>query len=148
MAKTHRCRSKAACRCGYHNRYTSWFLPRGSYLCHMPYNETLAHRIREALMDQPQVEEKVMFGGLCFMVNDKMCIGIVKDDLMCRIAPEALEEALEKNGCRMMDFSGKPMKSFVFVDESGMRTKAEFMYWVNLCLEYNPQAKASPKKKK
>lgn len=114
----------------------------------MAYNELLANRVREALVQQENVEEKRMFGGLCFMVNGKMCIGVSNDDLMCRIAPETMEKALEQHSCRPMDFSGKPMKSFVFVDESGWRNKTDFMHWVNLCLDYNPRAQASAKKKK
>ena len=114
----------------------------------MAYNETLADHIREALVQQEDVEEKRMFGGLCFMVNGKMCLGVLHDDLMCRIDPDALEEALERNGCRTMEFSGKPMKGFVFVDETGWQHKADFMHWVNLALAYNPKPKASAKKKK
>jgi TfoX/Sxy family transcriptional regulator of competence genes len=113
----------------------------------MAFNETLSHRIREALTGISKVEEKAMFGGLCFMVNDKMCIGVVKDEMMCRIDPAVYEEALEKQGCRPMDFAGKQMKGFVFVDEHGMKNKKDFNYWIDLCLEFNPKAKASKKKK-
>jgi TfoX/Sxy family transcriptional regulator of competence genes len=78
------------------------------------YNEILAQRIREALATQPKVEEKKMMGGLTFMVNGKMCAGILRDDLMARIDPEVYETVLTKKGCREMDFAGKPMKGFVF----------------------------------
>ena len=114
----------------------------------MAFDEKLADRIREAIMDLPDVEEKYMFGGLCFMVNDKMCVGVLKDDMMCRIDPAMEDEALEKHGCRPMDFSGRSMKGFVYVSEEGMRKKKDFDYWIGLCLEYNPKAKASKKKKK
>lgn len=113
----------------------------------MPYNEQLANRIREQLQDIPHVRELAMMGGLAFMVNDKMCVGVMKDEMMCRIDPERREEALEKTGCREMDFTGRPMKSMVFVDETGMRSQKDFAYWINLCLEYNPKAKASKKRK-
>jgi len=113
----------------------------------MAYNEQLSNRIREALGDQENVEEKTMFGGLCFMVNDKMCIGVKGDDMMCRIDTARIDEALEKPGCRQMDMSGKTMKGFVLVDEHGTKKAADFLYWVNLCLEFNPLAKASKKKK-
>ena len=69
----------------------------------MAFNETLSNRIREELADVPRFEEKLMFGGVCFMVNEKMCIGVVEDEMMCRIGPDAYEEALEKNGVREMD---------------------------------------------
>jgi TfoX/Sxy family transcriptional regulator of competence genes len=114
----------------------------------MSYNEKIAERIREALSDIPGLEEKQMFGGVCFMVNDKMCIGVMKDEMMCRIDPCLEETVLEKNGCRPMDFSGRPMKGYVYVSEEGMKSKKDFEYWVSLCLEYNPKVKASKKKAK
>lgn len=112
----------------------------------MAYDERLAGRIREELVHLAQVEEKAMFGGLAFMVNGKMCVGIIKDDLMCRIAPELEMELLEKKGARQMDFTGKPMKGYVLVDETGMKTKKELGFWVQLCLDFNDRAKASKKK--
>lgn len=112
----------------------------------MAYNETLNDRIREALQHLPNVEEKRMFGGVCYMVNDKMCIGVMGDELMCRISPDAYETALEKTGCHEMEFSGKPMKGFVFVSEEGTRSNRELKEWIDLCLAYNPQAKAAKKK--
>lgn len=113
----------------------------------MAFDEKLNDRIRESLSHLPNVEEKHMFGGSCFMVNGKMCVGIVKDEMMCRIDPALYEEALEKKGCREMVFTGKPMKGYVYVSEEGMKTKKEFDYWINLCLEFNKKAKASKKKK-
>jgi TfoX/Sxy family transcriptional regulator of competence genes len=114
----------------------------------MAYNEKLADRIRTALIDIKKVDEKFMFGGVCFMVNGKMCIGVVKDEMMCRIDPAMDEIVLEKEGCRRMDFTGKPMKGYVFISEEGMKTKKTFEYWINLCLEFNSKAKASKKKPK
>ena len=114
----------------------------------MAFNEKLAGRIRETLVDLLEVEERHMFGGLCFMVHGKMCIGVVKDDMMCRINPEMDDIVLEKNGCRQMDFTAKPMKGYVFISEEGMKTKKAFEYWINLCLEFNSKAKASKKKPK
>ena len=113
----------------------------------MAYNEVLNDRIREAIADIPDVEEKHMFGGTCFMVNGKMCLGVMKDEMMCRIDPDIIEEALNKRGCRPMTFTGKPMKAYVLVSDDGLKTKKEFNYWVNLCLEYNVSAKASKKTK-
>ena len=114
----------------------------------MAFNEKLADRIREALVDIPNVEEKFMFGGVCFMVDGKMCIGVVKDEMMCRIDPEMEDIALEKNGCRQMDFTHRPMKGYVYVSDEGMKKKKDLEYWVGLCLEFNSKAKASKKKKK
>lgn len=114
----------------------------------MAYNERIADRIREALADTPRTTETKMFGGVAFMVNKKMCVGVIKDDMMCRINPEAEEEALEKKGCRPMDFSHRPMRGFVYVSEEGMRSKKELMYWINPALDFNAIAKASKKVKK
>ncbi len=112
----------------------------------MAFDENIGDQVRALLQNEPNVLEKRMFGGLCFMVNDKMCVGVVKDELMCRIHPDLLEEVLEKRGCREMDFTGKRMKGFVFVDQTGFSSPTELKYWVDLCLEYNPLAKSSKKK--
>ena len=70
----------------------------------MAYSEKLATRIRGRLADLPNIKEKEMMGGLTFMLHDKMCVGIIKDELMCRINPDIYEAVLEKKGCRPMDF--------------------------------------------
>ncbi|MCE3226967.1 MAG: TfoX/Sxy family protein [Bacteroidetes bacterium] len=112
----------------------------------MAFDEKLNDRLREALADVPKkIEEKHMFGGVCYMVNGKMCVGIVKDELMCRIGPNAYEAALKKPGCHEMIFTGKPMKGYVFVNEEGMKTKKDLEYWVNLSLKFNDEAKSSKK---
>ena len=113
----------------------------------MAFNEILSNRIREALADLPNVTEKYMFGGVCYMLDNKMCIGVVKDDMICRIDPRVYEQVLELPGCREMDFNDKPMKGYVYVDEFGLKTKQQFDYWVGLCIDFNKQAKASKKTK-
>lgn len=113
----------------------------------MAYNEKLAERIRERLYDLPVVEEKEMMGGLTFMVNGKMCVGILKDEMMCRIDPNLHEELVEKTGCRTMDFTKRPMRGYILIEDIAMRTREEFDYWINLALEFNPRAKSSRKKK-
>ena len=112
----------------------------------MAYNEQFADRVRATLVHQDDVEEKKMMGGLTFMVNGKMCVGIVKDELMVRLNPDIHEEMIEKNGCRTMDFTAKPMKGYVFVEQVALESEKELAYWVSLALEYNPIAKASKKK--
>lgn len=114
----------------------------------MAYDEILVGRIREAFSHLTNVEEKKMMGGLAFMVNGKMCVGIIKDELMCRINPDEYENALEKNGCREMDFTGRSMKGFVMVSQAVITKKKDFDYWIDLSLKYNKVAKASPKRKK
>lgn len=113
----------------------------------MAYNEQLAARIRERFANLDHVEEKAMMGGLTFMYYGKMCVGIIKDELMCRIDPAIYEEVLEKKGCREMNFTGRPMKGYVMIDESGMHSKKEFDYWIDLALDFNKKAKSSKKKK-
>lgn len=115
----------------------------------MAYDELLADRIRNVLREKHITnEEKKMMGGLCFMVDDKMCIGIIKNELMARIDPEIYSEALTKKGCKEMNFTGRPMRGFVFVDPEGIDMEKDLEYWVELCLEYNPKAKSSKKKQK
>ena len=112
----------------------------------MAYNEKLADRTREIIsLTHKNIEEKKMFGGLCFMVNDKMCVGVEQERLMVRIDPARYEEAMEKEGCKPMDFTGKVMKGFVFVDADVLNTKKKLEYWIRLALEYNKIAKASKK---
>ena len=85
-------------------------------------------------------------GGLTFMVDDKMCIGIVKEELMCRINPEQHEEAISKNGVRTMDFTKRKMRGYVFVAPEVVDMEADLNFWIELCLAYNPMAKSSKKK--
>jgi TfoX/Sxy family transcriptional regulator of competence genes len=114
----------------------------------MAYNEKLAESVRALLADQKKVEEKKMMGGLTFMVKGKMCVGVLNDDLMARIDPDVYESALEMTGCREMNFTGKPMKGFVFVGPEGTRSKKELRYWLDLALDFNAKAKPSKRKKK
>jgi TfoX/Sxy family transcriptional regulator of competence genes len=114
----------------------------------MAYNQLLADRIREQIQELENIEEKEMFGGLCFLFNAKMFINVIDDEMMCRIDPAMYEEALEKPGCREMIFTGKPMKGWIMVDDSGLKTVQDFKYWIGLAADYNQYAKASKKKKK
>jgi TfoX/Sxy family transcriptional regulator of competence genes len=112
----------------------------------MAYNELLADRIREILVGQPEIEEKHMMGGVAFMVDNKMCVGVIKDEMMARIDPDIFEEALEKHGCRPMDFTGKPMKGWVFISPEGIEKVKDLEYWIGLALDFNKKAKASKNK--
>ena len=111
----------------------------------MAYNEQLAEKIREAFQHIPRVEEKKMMGGLTFMVNGKMCVGVDKNDLMVRLDPTIYDAALKKKGCRKMDITGRPMRGFVFVSPEGFKTKRDLDYWLGLAFDFNERAKASPK---
>jgi TfoX/Sxy family transcriptional regulator of competence genes len=114
----------------------------------MAFSENLADRLRIALASQEDLEEKKMMGGLTFMVNGKMCVGIVKEDLMLRLNPDLHDEVIERHGCREMDFTGKPMKGYVFVSPEAVESEKELAYWVNLGLDYNVVAKAAKKKRR
>ena len=115
----------------------------------MTFNEHLAARVRRILAKQDlPVDEKKMMGGITFMVNEKMCVGILKDELMARIAPEEYTGALSKDGCRPMDFTGKPMRGFIFVNSSQTNSDNDLEYWVQLALAFNSRAKASRKVKR
>ena len=114
----------------------------------MAYNKKLADRTREIIsLTHKNVEEKKMFGGLCFMVNDKMCVGVEQERMMVRLDPTKFDEVIEKEGCKPMDFTGKVMKGFVFVDINVLNTKKKLEYWINLALDFNKKAKPSKKKK-
>ena len=114
----------------------------------MAYDKNLADRVRERMSELPNIEEKEMMGGLVFMYNGKMCVGIVKDELMCRIDPAIHDTEVEKTGCRTMDFTKRPMIGYILIDETGMKSKKDFDYWIDLAIDFNQKAKASPKKRK
>jgi TfoX/Sxy family transcriptional regulator of competence genes len=112
----------------------------------MAYDEKLANRVRERFGLLDNVEEKEMMGGLTFMYNSKMCVGIIKDELMCRIDPSLHDEVLGRQGCRTMDFTKHPMKGYIMVDETGMKSNQDFEFWIKLSLDFNKKAKSSKKK--
>jgi TfoX/Sxy family transcriptional regulator of competence genes len=93
-------------------------------------------------------EAKRMMGGLCFMVDGKMCVGVEKNRLMARIGPDAYDDALKRKGCRPMDFTGRPMRGFVFVGREGLQAEQDLSYWLELALSYNPVAKKSTTRKR
>jgi len=113
----------------------------------MAYNEKLTARIREALAHLPKVEEKRMFRGVTFMVNNKMCITAGDDKIMCRIDPAIHEEVIKRKGCETVKMKGREYKGYVYVSEEGIKTKKDLAYWITLALDFNKLAKSSKKKK-
>ena len=99
----------------------------------MSYDEGLAERLREALQSRRGISEKKMFGGLAFMSRGYMFIGITGDVLMARIGPEYYEQALSRPHVRVMDFTGKPMKGYVFVDPPGFESDSALSDWARMC---------------
>lgn len=96
----------------------------------MAYDEGLAERIRGVLADRADVSERKMFGGIAFMVRGHMSVGIVKDNLMVRVGPEAYEGLVRLPHARPMDFSGRPMKGFVYVASRGLEADVDLEGWV------------------
>lgn len=120
----------------------------------MPYTEATIQRIREILQQKGAgFYEKAMFGGICFMVDDKMLCACKidkatkEDRLICRLSPEAYDEALKQDGVAPMDFTGKSMKGYVYVEAAAFATTRDLNHWLQLCLDFNPFAKASKKAK-
>lgn len=97
----------------------------------MAYDEGLAERIRSILEDRGRVIERRMFGGLAFLVRGHMTVGIVKDQLMVRVGPETYPQLLSEPHARAMDFTGRPMKGFVFVSPEGLESDADLERWVD-----------------
>lgn len=121
----------------------------------MAYDEALAGRVSQILEELgADFSVRKMMGGIMFSVDDKMLCGTHIDKkygdslLMARIGPDAYEKELEKNECLPMDFTGRPMKGYIFVTPEGFATDEALSYWLKLCLEFNPFAKASKKRKK
>jgi len=113
----------------------------------MAHNEKLAEKIRMAFSEIPNVEEKKMFGGLAFLVNDKMCINVSGDNLMCRFDPKLEDIISKKKGYLTVVMRGKEMKGYCYVEPEGFKTKKDIEFWINLCLSFNKEAKSSVIKK-
>ena len=108
----------------------------------------LEQRIADALAARRvQFQSKKMMGGVAFMVNEKMCVGTVKQLLMVRFDPERHEEMLARPGAGPMDFTGKPMRGYVFVRSEAIQTDTALAYWMDAALAFNPMARRSAKRK-
>jgi len=121
----------------------------------MPYDEYQVDRISQCLRDKnADFISKKMFGGMLFMLDVKMLCGVHYDKkkktdlLMARIGIEASPAALLRSGCHPMDFTGRPMRGYVFVTPEGYDSDNDLDYWMQLCLDFNPLAKATKKKNK
>ncbi len=111
----------------------------------MAFDEKLAERVRRTLEGQSRVEEKQMFRGLTFMVNDKMCVNIGPERIMCRIDPARHAEALRHEGVRTVVMKGRGYLGWVRVDAKALGTARELKYWVALALDFNDRARSSKK---
>jgi TfoX/Sxy family transcriptional regulator of competence genes len=96
----------------------------------MAYDERLAERIRTALGRRDDVEEKRMFGGIAFLLDGHMACGIVGDRLMLRLDPDEAARRLAEPHVRPMDFTGRPMRGFLYVDPKGLATARRLDTWL------------------
>ena len=102
----------------------------------MAYDEELAGRVRAVLKKKTEIEERSMFGGLAFLVRDSMCCGVSDASLMARIGRDAYENALEQEHVRPMDFTGRPLKGFVYVEGEALNDEAALEGWIDRCLAF------------
>jgi TfoX/Sxy family transcriptional regulator of competence genes len=114
----------------------------------MAYDEALADRIRRVVGPRPDVIEKKMFGGIAFLLDGKMFVGIVKDDLMVRVGPDRYDAAIAEAHVRPMDFTGRPMNGYVYVGPGGSRTEKAIKKWVDQGAAFVATIDGSPKKKR
>lgn len=102
----------------------------------MAYDNTLAARIREHYLGQSNIVEKLMFGGIAFMQNGHMAVGVLQEALIARVGPDCYDDALSKPHVRIMDFAGRPMKGYVYVDPLATDTDEQLAFWINLCSNF------------
>ncbi|MGN6295249.1 MAG: TfoX/Sxy family protein [Ginsengibacter sp.] len=115
----------------------------------MAYNTNLSERVRKYLAKSPDliINEKKMFGGLAFIINDKMCINTSHEKLMCRFDPARTNEIAAKSGYEPMIMKGRQLAGYCYVNSAGYSSQKDLAFWVDLCLTFNDKAKASKKKK-
>ena len=116
----------------------------------MAYDLKLTDRIRAYLADVPglDIEEKEMFRGITFMVNGKMCVCVSSDEMMVRFDPALQDTFAEQQGFRCMISGGRVYRGYGYIGPKNIRSEKDFNFWMLQCLDFNPRAKASAKKKK
>jgi TfoX/Sxy family transcriptional regulator of competence genes len=102
----------------------------------MAFDEGLAERVREALQGRPGITERRMFGGLAFLVDGKMFVGISGGELMARVGAERYQDALALPHVRKMDFTGKPMNGYVYIEPQGLAEDVALKAWVQWCVNH------------
>ena len=118
----------------------------------MAYDEVLAQRIRTALHDRDGLTERKMFGGLCLMLHGNMFAGVIDDELMLRVGPERSDELLGRPGARPMDFTGRPMKGYLYVEPAAFAGETGLRDWLAYALTFvetlPPKGTAKPLRSK
>jgi len=102
----------------------------------LAYSEKLVKRVRQILEPTEGVTERKMFGGVAFMINGNMCCGVSEEELMLRLGPERAQKFLKEPHSREMDFTGRVIKSMLYVKPAGTRTKAALMKWVGRAIDF------------
>ena len=102
----------------------------------MAYDRGLAQRVREVLADRPGISERAMFGGLAFLVDGKMFVGIRNSSLLARVGPERHQDALAMPSVRVMDFTGRPMRGYVYIDPPAISGDQDLRAWVLWCVQF------------
>ena len=113
----------------------------------MAFDEFLADRMRRVFNDKSiPFEEKKMMGGLGIMMDDKLCIGIFKNELMARVGPHDIDTLLERPHCRQMQNGERIMKGYISVEPDGYDLDSDLEFWIEACIKFNPEAKSSKKR--
>lgn len=109
----------------------------------MAFDATLAGRIRDALARKKNVEERKMFGCICFLLNGNALAGVWKDRLIARLGPDEGEAALREPHVRAFDITGKPMRNWVAVEPEGVKDDDQLTDWIDRTVKF---VKTLPKK--
>ena len=120
-------------------RYATWeaIVPPGSGPPpHMAYSESLAERIRQALARRRGITEKKMFGGVGFLLNGNICVGVWKTSMIARLGQEQAESALNEPYVGDFDITGRPMKGWVMVEADGIESQEELNSWVRRSVDF------------
>jgi hypothetical protein len=102
----------------------------------MVYDEKLTNRIRKILSERKEFVEKKMFGGISFILEGNMCCGVEKNNLVIRVGPMNYEKALEEPHARPMDFTGRPLRGFVYISPEGYKKDEDLEKWVMRAVEF------------
>jgi hypothetical protein len=102
----------------------------------MAFDESLAVRIRDALSRKKGVEEKKMFGCICFFINGNALVGVWKDRLIARLGPDEGEEALREPHVRKFDITGRPMRNWVAVEPEGVEDDDQLKAWIKRATKF------------
>jgi TfoX/Sxy family transcriptional regulator of competence genes len=102
----------------------------------MAYDEAVAERLRKVLARRKGVNEKKMFGGIAFLMNGNMCCGVVDKNIVLRLGNEGAEKALDEKHTRVMDFTGTPLASMVYLRPAGYETEEDLRGWVKRAVDF------------